>query len=254
MRGMAAPGSKTLIVVPAFNESEAIGDVVGAVRAEMPDADCLVIDDASTDDTAAIAAARGATVMRLPVNLGVGGAMRAGYRWACEHGYDIVVQVDGDGQHPAHEIHALIADLEHADIVIGARFAGADGAGARGPRRLAMWILAHTISRIARTRLTDTTSGFKATGPRAIRLFARNYPAEYLGDTVEALVIASRAGLRVRQRAVAMRERQGGTPSQSALRATVHLMRSCLALCIALTKPRASIGPAWSSTEGIVVS
>ncbi|MGV9769729.1 glycosyltransferase family 2 protein [Microbacterium sp. NPDC003461] len=253
MVDMAASRSKTLIVVPAYNESDAVGDVVRAVRAVAPEADCLVVDDASKDDTAAVAAAAGARVMRLPVNLGVGGAMRAGFRWACARGYDVVVQVDGDGQHPAEEVPHLIAGLDEADIVIGARFAGAAGAGARGPRRAAMWVLARTLSRITRTRLTDTTSGFKAAGPRAVRLFAQTYPAEYLGDTIEALVMASRAGLTIRQRPVAMRERQGGSPSQNPVRASVHLMRSCLALCIALTKPRVVVGPTWSFADGMSV-
>lgn len=245
---MAPPRASTLIVVPAYNESAAVGDVVRAVRASVPDADCLVVDDASDDDTAAVAAAAGARVMRLPVNLGVGGVMRAGYRWASEQGYDVVVQVDGDGQHPAEDIPALIEGLAEADIVIGARFAGIEGAGVSGPRRFVMWILARTLSRVARTRLTDTTSGFKAAGPRAVRLFARTYPAEYLGDTIEALVLAARAGLVVRQRPVAMRERQGGTPSQNVVRATAHLLRACLALCIALTKPRVAYEQAKAGT------
>ncbi|MEL5992061.1 glycosyltransferase family 2 protein [Microbacterium phosphatis] len=240
---MPSPRANTLIVVPAYNESAAVGDVVREILAAVPGAECLVVDDASRDDTAAVAEAAGARVMRLPVNLGVGGAMRAGFRWAVARGFDVVVQVDGDGQHPAEGIPELIAGLAEADIVIGARFAGADGAGARGPRRIAMWILARTISRVARTKLTDTTSGFKAAGPRAVKLFARTYPAEYLGDTIEALVIAARAGLVIRQRPVAMRDRQGGTPSQNTLKATLHLMRACLALGIALTKPRQKVGP-----------
>ena len=240
---MPSPRANTLIVVPAYNESAAVGDVVREILVAVPGAECLVVDDASRDDTAAVAEAAGARVMRLPVNLGVGGAMRAGFRWAVARGFDVVVQVDGDGQHPAEGIPELIAGLAEADIVIGARFAGADGAGARGPRRIAMWILARTISRVARTKLTDTTSGFKAAGPRAVKLFARTYPAEYLGDTIEALVIAARAGLVIRQRPVAMRDRQGGTPSQNTLKATLHLMRACLALGIALTKPRQKVGP-----------
>lgn len=240
---MPSPRANTLIVVPAYNESAAVGDVVRSIRAALPDAECLVVDDASRDATAKVAEAAGARVMRLPVNLGVGGAMRAGFRWAVARGFDVVVQVDGDGQHPAEDIAELIAGLDEADIVIGARFAGAEGAGARGPRRIAMWILAHTISRVARTKLTDTTSGFKAAGPRAVHLFARTYPAEYLGDTVEALVIAARAGLVIRQRPVAMRDRQGGTPSQNTLKATLHLLRACLALGIALTKPRQTVAP-----------
>ena len=123
------------------------------------------------------------------------------------------------------------------DVVIGARFAGTGTYTVRGPRRWAMSVLAFVLSRIARTRLADTTSGFRAANRRAIELFAREYPAEYLGDTVEALVIACRAGLRVRQVPVHMRPRAGGVPSQSPFWAAVFLGRALLALVIALSRP-----------------
>ncbi|MBO3664972.1 glycosyltransferase family 2 protein [Microbacterium stercoris] len=229
--------ARVMIVVPAFNEREAVGAVVAEINEVMPEATVVVVDDASHDDTAAVASAAGATVLRLPVNLGVGGAMRAGFRLARERGFDVVVQVDGDGQHPARAIPELIGGLDEADVVIGARFAGGAEYEARGPRRWAMWLLAHAVSAVARTRLTDATSGFKAAGPRAVRLFAHTYPAEYLGDTVEALVIAARSGLVIRQLPVSMRPRQGGVPSQGVLSATRHLVRASLAFCLALFRP-----------------
>jgi glycosyltransferase involved in cell wall biosynthesis len=172
--------------------------------------------------------------------------MRTGFRYALRHGYDIVVQVDADGQHDPREVTELLDALDTADLVIGARFAGRGSYPARGPRRWAMWVLALALSRMAGTRLTDVTSGFRAAGPRAVRLFAHHYPAEYLGDTVESLVNAARCGLRVRQVPVQMRVRQSGNPSQTPIRAAVYLLRAALALLLVLVRRRPSLGPSES--------
>jgi glycosyltransferase involved in cell wall biosynthesis len=227
-----------LVVIPALNEEDSVADVVRGVRIACPDAHCLVLDDGSSDLTGARARAAGADVLRLPFNLGVGGAMRAGYRFARSHGYGAVVQVDADGQHDPARIPELVDGLGTADLVIGARFAGAGEYGVHGPRKWAMRLLAFVISRVARTRLTDVTSGFKAAGPRAVGLFADEFPAEYLGDTVEALVIASRAGLTIRQIPVAMRVRQAGEPSHGPFKAAVYLIRACAAFGLAMLRPR----------------
>jgi glycosyltransferase involved in cell wall biosynthesis len=177
-------------------------------------------------------------LLDLPLNLGVGGAMRAGYRFALRNGYDRAVQVDADGQHDPVDIARVVAMLdEGANLAVGARFAGRGDYTARGPRRWAMSMLSFVISRIAKVRLTDTTSGFRACDRRGIELFAREYPAEYLGDTVESLVIASRAGLTIRQVPVHMRVRSAGTPSQSPAKAAIFLGRAALALLIAVTRP-----------------
>ena len=207
---------RVLVIIPAWNEEATIAAVVDETRAALVGgnvlADILVVDDGSDDATGRVAEASGALVAHLPVNLGVGAAMRTGYRYAQRLGYAITVQVDADGQHNPADIPALLGTLaEGADIVIGARVAGDGAFVARGPRRWAMSLLSGTISRIARTRLTDTTSGFKACGPRAIELFARSYPAEYLGDTVESLVIATRLGCTIDQVPVDMRPRWAGT-------------------------------------------
>ncbi|WP_169581690.1 MULTISPECIES: glycosyltransferase family 2 protein [Microbacterium] len=232
---------RLLVVVPALNEQQSVGIVVRDIRAAVPEAECLVVDDGSSDATASIAREAGATVLELPFNLGVGGAMRAGFRYARDRGHTVVVQVDADGQHDVRYLPALIAGLAEHDIVIGARFAGVGDYSARGPRRWAMRLLAWAVSRVARHRLSDVTSGFKATGPAAVRLFAHTYPAEYLGDTVEALVIAARAGLRITQVPVAMRARQAGEPSHNAARATVYLLRAGLAFLLALIRPRVAV-------------
>jgi hypothetical protein len=169
--------------------------------------------------------------------------MRAGFRYALRHGYRAVVQVDGDGQHDPSEVPALLEALEHADVVIGARFAGRGNYDVRGPRRWAMVLLSAVLSRMAHTTLSDTTSGFRASGPRAIALFARYYPAEYLGDTIESTVICARAGLQIRQVPVHMRVRAAGRPSQPAWRAALYLFRACLALCFA--------GVRWRSKRAV---
>ncbi|VTR76219.1 glycosyltransferase family 2 protein [Cellulomonas hominis] len=236
---------RVLVVIPAWNEEDALPGVLDEVRAvcaaepHLSATDVLVVSDGSRDGTAAVARSKGVPVLDLPINLGVGGAMRAGFKFALRNGYDGVVQLDADGQHDPRAIPSLLAAArEHgADVVIGARFAGAGSYEARGPRRAAMRVLARVLSRVTGTPLTDTTSGFKLAGPRAIPLFASEYPAEYLGDTVESLVIAARAGLVVRQVPVAMRERQGGRPSHSPLKAAVFLGRAVLALGIALSRP-----------------
>lgn len=230
-----------LIVMPAFNEQEAVGDVIREVHQKLPDIAVLVVDDGSQDHTTAVARAAGARVARLPFNLGVGGAMRTGFRFALENGYSTVIQVDSDGQHDPAGVPALLAALaEGNDIVMGARFAGEGDYRVRGPRAWAMKVLSAVLSRTAKTRLTDTTSGFRASGPRAVALFADHYPAEYLGDTIEALVIAARAGLRVAQVPVAMRPRAGGVPSHNFVKSTIYLARAGVALVFAYVRPRSS--------------
>lgn len=229
--------AQTLVVMPAFNEEASVADVIAEVRAKLPGVSILVVDDASTDNTRSVALAAGGMVATLPFNLGVGGAMRVGFRYALEHGLEAVVQIDADGQHDPASVPALLKALDGADLVLGARFAGEGSYSMRGPRRWASAVLAAILSRTSRAKLTDTTSGFRASGPRAIRLFARHYPAEYLGDTIESLVIASRAGLTVRQVPVAMRLRSGGVPSHNPFRATVYLARVAMALAFAYARP-----------------
>lgn len=228
-----------LIIIPALNEEKALPAVLAELRAALPEADVLVVDDGSTDGTAEVARRAGALVLPLAYNLGVGGAMRAGYRFALREGYAVAVQVDADGQHDPVQVPELLAPLTagEADVVIGARFAGRGSYAVRGPRRWAMSVLSGVLSRIAGTRLTDTTSGFRAANRAAIRQFAADYPAEYLGDTVEALVVACRAGLVVRQVPVAMRPRQAGAPSHDPWRAAIFLGRAVLAVLVAVSRP-----------------
>jgi glycosyltransferase involved in cell wall biosynthesis len=233
--------------MPAFNESEAVADVVREVFEKVPGASVLVVDDGSSDSTAVVARDAGAHVAVLPFNLGVGGAMRLGFRYALENGYSRVVQIDSDGQHDPAGVASLLRALETADLVLGARFAGKGNYEARGPRRWAMMVLAGTLSRAAGTKLTDTTSGFRASGPKAIALFADHYPAEYLGDTIESLVIATRSGLVVSQVPVAMRLRAGGVPSHNPFKAAAYLSRAVMALAFAFMRPPSSYATRYSA-------
>lgn len=217
---------RLLVIIPCYNEAATIASVLGEVREQLPDADVLVVDDGSTDHTRSIALAEGARVATLPFNLGVGGALRTGFRYAIRHGYRVALQIDGDGQHDPATASRLLTLLGDADLVIGARFADADDDYQTGvARRLMMRLLARSVARRTNASLTDVTSGFRAFGPRALSLFAAHYPAEYLGDTVEALLIASRHGLTIRQVGVAMRPRQGGAASQSSIKSAMHLLR-----------------------------
>lgn len=228
---------RLLVIVPAFNEQEIVGLTVSEIRERVPDAEILVVDDGSTDQTGARAAQAGATVARLPFNLGVGGAMRLGYRYAVERGCEYAIQIDADGQHDPAFISRLTAPLDHGyDVVIGARFAGEGDYQMTGPRRLASKMLSGALSRVCGTTLTDPTSGYRATSRRACEIFARDYPVEYLGDTVEVLALATRNGLVITQVPVSMRPRATGHPSHSPAKATLYLARACVALSMALLR------------------
>ncbi|MDJ0316480.1 glycosyltransferase family 2 protein [Arthrobacter antibioticus] len=232
---------RVLIIMPAWNEEEAVGDTVREVLAADDSYDVLVVNDGSSDSTASVATAAGATLLNLPFNLGVGGAMRAGFKYAHRTGYSRVIQVDADGQHNPNDIAVVLSGLDTADISIGARFADRGDYTVSGPRKWAMVVLAQVISRLAKTRLTDVTSGFRAANSRAIDQYLDHYPAEYLGDTIDSLVVALRSGCKVTQVSVEMRPRQGGTPSHNPLKAALYLGRSAFALIFAFTRQRSTI-------------
>jgi glycosyltransferase involved in cell wall biosynthesis len=223
---------RTLVVVPAYNEEATVAAVVRGVIAS--GLDVIVVDDGSGDRTSQEAAAGGAIVVRLPFNLGVGGALRCGFRWAVANGYDAVVQCDADGQHDPSELHHLIAAAEEVDahLVIGSRFVGTEGFQATWLRRIPMRLLSSVSSRAAGVPLSDATSGFRVIRQPLLSEFARAYPVHYLGDTFEVLVQAGRDGYRVREVGVTMRERAGGTPSAGPSTSVKFLVRSLLALFI----------------------
>lgn len=233
-----------LVLVPAWNEEEALPSVLRELaQIDLPHR-VLVVDDGSTDNTSAIAREHGATVLTLPINLGVGGAMRAGYRWALRNGYHYAIQVDADGQHDPRDIARVLDPVlrGETDVSIGARFADVGDYKPGLVRRLTMQFLSVLISAIIGTKLTDTTSGFKAANQRAMRVFAQDFPMEYLGDTIEALIIGHKAGLRFGQVGVAMRARQAGSPSKEGWRLGVMFVRALLAITVAMTRPATTAG------------
>jgi glycosyltransferase involved in cell wall biosynthesis len=226
--------TRLVAVVPAWNEEEAIGRVVDEIRAFDPSLGIVVVDDASTDGTAAVAERHGATVLRLPFNVGIGGAVQTGIRYAREEGYDVAVRLDGDGQHDASEIGKLLAPIRagDADLVIGSRFVDAGGTY-RPPfaRRMGIRVFARLVSVLGGQRVTDTTSGFVALSRTGIELFAVQYPHDY--PEVEATLVALRSGLRLAQVQVEMRERQTGTSSITFVRSLYYIVKVTLALLVA---------------------
>jgi hypothetical protein len=221
-------------VVPAWNEEEAIGRVVDEILAFDAAARVVVVDDASGDATAEVAARHGATVLRLPFNVGIGGAVQTGIRFARDEGYEVVVRLDGDGQHDASEIGKLLAPIQagDADLVIGSRFV--DSGGTYRPpfaRRMGIRVFARLVSVLGGQRVTDTTSGFLALNRLAIELFATEYPHDY--PEVEATLVALRSGLRLAQVQVEMRERLAGTSSITFVRSLYYIVKVMLALLVA---------------------
>lgn len=231
------PGD-VLVIIPTWNEEETVGDVVEEVRSHGYSA--LVVDDGSIDRSAEVAQRAGAVVLRLPVNLGVGGALRCGFRFAVTEGYTTVVQCDADGQHDPAEIARLLEAMRanHVEFVVGSRFAGETGYPHVGrARRWTMRRFARIATRHTGTSITDASSGFRAIGGPLLGSFAASYPSEYLGDTIESLVRAGREGHRVVEVGVNMRPRTAGVSTASSLASVWYLVRVVTALWLARFRP-----------------
>ena len=225
---------KRIAIVPALNEEQTVGRVIDEIRAFDPGFDVVVVDDGSTDRTAGVAVDRGAHVVRLPFNLGIGGAMQTGFRFAFEHGYDIAVQIDGDGQHDPSQLSAILGPVlaNEADLCVGSRFTGEGAYRSSFTRRIGIKIFARIVSAIVRQKVTDTTSGFRAINRRGIALFASDYPHDY--PEVESTVMLVKHKLRLREVPVEMRERGGGTSSITAMRSVYYMTKVLLAIFVAL--------------------
>jgi glycosyltransferase involved in cell wall biosynthesis len=226
--------TRRLAIVPALNEAGSIAEVVSEIRDFDPEIEVLVVDDGSSDETAAVAEAAGARVLKLPVNLGIGGAVQAGYLYAYERGFEVAVQVDGDGQHDASELARLLEPIRagRADLAIGTRFAGPRSYRAPLARRIGIALFATLVSLRVRQRMTDTTSGFRAVNRRGIKLFAADYPHDY--PEVESVVTAARGDLRVCEVPVAMRHRATGRSSITTFRSFYYVVKVLLALFVGL--------------------
>jgi len=225
-------GKMILVIVPAFNEEGSLEKVVREVNIHLPQAHVLVVNDGSTDLTSEKAKACGGMVLDLPFNLGIGGAMQAGYQYAYEKGYDIAIQVDGDGQHDPKEIGKLLKALEEKkiDVAIGSRFIGDSGYKSSTVRRIGITIFSGVISTIVGQKITDPTSGFRAANRKAIQLFASNYPQDY--PEPEAVVLLHQCRLKMEEVPVGMSERYSGESSITKIRSIYYMVKVLLAIFV----------------------
>lgn len=239
-----APGNiravKSLVVVPAYNEADAVADVVRDLRRHAPDFDVVVVDDGSTDDTSGRARSAGAAVVKLPFNLGIGGAVQTGFVYARDHGYSYVAQVDGDGQHDAAELIKLVDTMRadpSVDMVCGSRFLTSDY---RYPapisRRTGIHLFSFALTRILSQRVSDPTSGFRLFNRRAIELFARDYPHDY--PEVEAVLMVYANRLRLAEVPVRMHVRPYGRSTITRPRSLYYMVKVSLALMVGLLRRR----------------
>jgi glycosyltransferase involved in cell wall biosynthesis len=230
---------RRVAIVPAFNEEASIGAVIGELAAYDPGLRVIVVDDGSTDRTAEVARASGAKVISLPFNLGIGGAVQTGFRYAWEQGFDVAVRADGDGQHDPAELDAILEPVlaDEADIAVGSRFIGGDGYRSSRSRRIGIRLLAWIVSALTRQKVTDPTSGFQAANRLGIRLFAADYPHDY--PEAEATVMVFKHRLRMTEVPVAMRARESGQSSITAVRSVYYMVKVVLAIFVALFRRKA---------------
>lgn len=231
-----AATKRLLVVIPAYNEQDSLPSVIADLRAYCPWANIVVVNDGSADNTSRIARSLGASVLDLPYNLGIGGAVQTGLLFAAERGYDIAVQFDGDGQHRADQIPLLLAALEDpgCDVALGSRFLKPSSYRVPLGRRCGIAIFRFVNSLVLRKRITDNTSGFRAYNRRALTFLAREYPHDY--PEPESVVTLSRHGFRVVEVPVSMRMRQGGHSSITFLRSIYYMFKVLLAIGIGATR------------------
>jgi len=228
-----------LAVIPAYNEAETVRSVIHSLRSEAPQFDVLVVDDGSTDRTAELAEDASVPVLRHPFNLGIGGAVQAGFEYARREGYDYMAQVDGDGQHRPDQLPRLRAAMDEdptLDMVCGSRFLTASGYPAPVSRRTGIHIFAFLLSRIVGQRVSDPTSGFRLYNRRAINLFARDYPHDY--PEVEAVLMVHWHRLRMREVPVKMLQRGGGVSSIRSGKSAYYMIKVLLAIFVGLARSR----------------
>jgi glycosyltransferase involved in cell wall biosynthesis len=221
---------KVCVIIPAYNEEKSVPTVISRILHLHPDFTVLVVDDGSSDRTAAVAKAAGAKVVKLPQNLGIGGAVQTGYLYATKNGYDIAVQVDADGQHKPEELDKILEPirLDQADMVVGSRFVERTSYQSTTSRRMGIFILSSIVSLFSGQSLTDVTSGFRAINRKGIDLFAKEYSTDY--PEVDSLILAKKRGLRIREVSVEMEQRQEGTSSITAIKSAYYMIKVTLSI------------------------
>ncbi len=240
---------RTLVFIPAWNEEASIDGVIADVRAHIPEADILVVDDGSTDSTAELARQAGVLVATMPFNQGLGAALQTGYLWALREGYDFCAHLDADGQHPPSEVSRLLAEVraDRADLVIGSRYAeqteplpGVEPEGedyrATFSRRIGINVFRFILTLATRQRFTDTTSGMRAANRRVMKLFSEDYSPDFA--EIESLQLAVREGMRVEEVPVRMLERTGGSSFLTPLRSAFFIFKGLVVILVGQFKPR----------------
>lgn len=215
---------KILVIIPAYNEEESILTTVQALNSVHPEVDAVVVNDASKDNTKNILSENHIHYLDLPVNLGIGGGVQAGYMYAYRNGYDIAIQMDGDGQHPASELDKIIAPIkaEKADIVVGSRFVNKEGFQSSAIRRFGIKFLSSLIYLCTGKHILDVTSGYRAVNRKFIKIFSEEYAQDY--PEPEALVTAAKKGAEIIEVPVMMKERQGGMSSISPIKSIYYML------------------------------
>ena len=223
---------KILVIIPAYNEEESILTTVQALNSVHPEVDAVVVNDASKDNTKNILSENHIHYLVLPVNLGIGGGVQAGYMYAYRNGYDIAIQMDGDGQHPASELDKIIAPIkaEKADIVVGSRFVNKEGFQSSAIRRFGIKFLSSLIYLCTGKHILDVTSGYRAVNRKFIKIFSEEYAQDY--PEPEALVTAAKKGAEIIEVPVMMKERQGGMSSISPIKSIYYMIKVSLAIII----------------------
>lgn len=223
---------KILVIIPAYNEEESILTTVQALNSVHPEVDAVVVNDASKDNTKNILSENHIHYLDLPVNLGIGGGVQAGYMYAYRNGYDIAIQMDGDGQHPASELDKIIAPIkaEKADIVVGSRFVNKEGFQSSAIRRFGIKFLSSLIYLCTGKHILDVTSGYRAVNRKFIKIFSEEYAQDY--PEPEALVTAAKKGAEIIEVPVMMKEGQGGMSSISPIKSIYYMIKVSLAIII----------------------
>jgi glycosyltransferase involved in cell wall biosynthesis len=234
-----SPGARVLVLMPAHNEAESIGHTLTLIAQALPHADAVVINDYSSDATTAIAERHGARVVELPWNLGYGGAVQTGFKYALAHGYDFVIQMDADGQHDPASAIALLAPVlaGETDVAIGSRFLGQATYKIPAMRRLGMGVFGSIVTFVTRRRFSDPTSGYQAMNRRVMEFFAHdNYPTDF--PDADTIILLALAGFRVREVPVTMQARVAGTSMHSNLKAFYYVFKMTLSIFMVLLRYR----------------